>query len=222
MTKAVTWSHSALKDFEGCAKRYYEIKVLNNFPFTDTVHTIYGKEVHTAIEDYIADGKPIPEKYAFVLPVVDAMLSKKGRKFAEYEMALTTDLRPCDFSDPGRWVRGIADMIIIDDDNLTAKVVDWKTGNNKYPDRDQLVLMSLMVFAHFPHIRKVDSALLFVVKNDMVRMTMHSDEAPKAWARYRERVARLEAAHEYNVWNPNQTPLCGWCPVKSCAFNSKH
>jgi len=222
MTKVVTWSHSSLKDFEGCAKRHYEVKVLNNFPFTDTVHTIYGKEVHNAIEDYIADGTPIPEKYAFVLPVVDAMLSKKGRKFAEYEMALTTDLRPCDFSDPGRWVRGIADMIIIDDDNLTAKVVDWKTGNNKYPDRDQLVLMSLMVFAHFPHIRKIDSALLFVVKNDMVRMTMHSDDAHKAWARYRERVARLEAAHEHNVWNPNQTPLCGWCPVKSCAFNSKH
>jgi hypothetical protein len=74
------------------------------------------------------------------------------------------------------WVRGIADLIIIDDENLTAWVADWKTGNNKYPDRDQLVLMSIMVFAHFPHIRRVNSALMFIVKNDMVKMSMSSDE----------------------------------------------
>jgi hypothetical protein len=65
-------------------------------------------------------------------------------------------------------------LLIVDDENLTAWVADWKTGNNKYPDRDQLVLMSLMVFAHFPHIRKVNSALLFIVKNDMVKMSMAS------------------------------------------------
>ena len=220
--KVIAWSHSALKDYEGCPKRYQEIKVLKNYPFTETEATRYGNEVHKALEFYIRDNTPVPEAYAQFVPVVDELLKKPGRKLAEQQMALTKELKPCDWRAKNVWVRGIADMIIIDDDNLTAKVVDWKTGNNKYPDRDQLVLMSLMVFAHFPHIRKVDSALLFVVKNDMVRMTMHSDDAPKAWARYRERVARLEAAHEYNVWNPNQTPLCGWCPVKSCAFNSKH
>jgi RecB family exonuclease len=119
-------------------------------------------------------------------------------------------------------VRGIADLLIINDDNLTARVVDYKTGNNKYPDRDQLVLMSLMVFKHFPHIRKVKSALLFVVKNDMVTMEMSHEDAGDAWWRYRERVIKLEVAHETGVWNPNQTPLCGWCPVTSCEFNPKH
>ena len=34
--KNVTWSHSALKDYEGCPRRYYEVKVLKNHPFTDT------------------------------------------------------------------------------------------------------------------------------------------------------------------------------------------
>ena len=27
-------------------------------------------------------------------------------------------------------------LLIIDDDNLTARVVDWKTGSHKYPDID--------------------------------------------------------------------------------------
>ncbi len=82
--------------------------------------------------------------------------------------------------------------------------------------------MSLMVFKHFPHIRKVRSALLFVVKNDMVKHTMTVDEADAEWWRYRERVAKLEACYATGVWNPTRTPLCGWCPVRSCEFNPKH
>ena len=219
--KQVTWSHSALKDFEGCAKRYREVKVLNRFPFTDTKHTIYGKDVHKAIEDYGRDGKPLPPEFVIFQPVVDALLAKPGRKLFEHEMALTKDLRPCDFKSDDRWVRGIADLLIVDDDNLTARVVDWKTGNDKYPDRDQLTLMSLMVFTHFPHVRSVASALVFLVKGSMVKHKMARADADAAWWDYRERVAKLEAAHEFDVWNPSQSPLCGWCPVKDCTFNTK-
>ncbi len=222
MTDQVTWSHSGLKDFEGCARRYHEVKVLKNYPFVENTHTIYGKDVHKAIEDYGKLGTPIPEKYAQFKPVVDAVLNKPGRKLFEHEMGVTRDLQPCGFNDPNRWVRGIADLLIIDDDNLSAKVVDWKTGNNKYPDRDQLVLMSLMVFVHFPHIRQVKSALFFLVKESMTTHSMLRSEAEEEWWRYRERVAKLEAAHANDVWNPSQSPLCGWCPVSACTFNPKH
>ena len=218
----VTWSHSALKDFEGCAKRYHEVKVLKKYPFVDNAHTRYGKDVHKAIEDYGKDGTPMPPEFQMFLPVVDALLAKPGRKLFEHEMGIKPDLSPCDFNDEARWVRGIADLLIINDDNLTARVVDWKTGNNKYPDRDQLVLMSLMVFAHFPHIRQVKSALVFLVHDDMVKHAMLRGEAQEEWWKYRERVARLEGAHAHNVWNPTSSPLCGWCPVKGCSFNPKH
>lgn len=220
--KPVTWSHSALKDYEGCAKRYYEVKVLNKYPFKDNEHTTYGKEVHKAIELYGKNNTPIPPEYAQFLPVIDAALAKPGRKLFEHEMGVTRDLRPCDFNDKHRWVRGIADLLIVDDDNLSARVLDWKTGNNKYPDRDQLKLMSLMVFVHFPHIRQVSSGLVFLVKNDFVKHSMLRGEAEAEWQLYRERVAKLEASHAHNVWNPNRTPLCGWCPVKDCAYNPKH
>ena len=220
--KNIAWSHSALKDFEGCQRRYYEIKVLKNYPFTETEATRYGNQVHEAIEFYIRDRKPIPPEYAQFQDTVDAMLKKSGRVLAEYEMALTKELTPCVWKAADVWVRGIADILIVDDENMTAWVGDWKTGNNKYPDRDQLVLMSLMVFAHFPHIRKVNSGLLFIVKNDMVKMSMTREEVHAHWWEYRERIARLEASYANDVWNPNQTPLCGWCPVKTCEFNKKH
>ena len=211
-----------MKDFEGCPRRYHEVKVLNNYPFQETEATYYGKEFHSAAEHYIKDGTPLPSQFEYAKDTLDALLSKPGRKLCEYEMGLTKDLLPCSFHDKNRWVRGIADLLIIDDDNLTARVVDYKTGNNKYPDTDQLKLMSLMVFKHFPHIRKVSSALLFVVKNDMVKSSMAVDEADAVWWEYRERVARLEQCFASGVWNPKSSGLCPWCPVKTCEFNPKH
>ena len=132
--KKPAWSHSSLKDFEGCQRRYHEVKVLKKYPFQETEATRYGNQVHEAIEHYIRDQKPIPPEYEQFQPVVDAMLKKPGRKLAEYEMALRADLTPTNWKAPDVWVRGIADILIVDDENLTAWVGDWKTGNNKYPD----------------------------------------------------------------------------------------
>jgi len=218
----IKWSHSGLKDYEGCARRYHEVKVLKNYPFTDTKHTIYGKEVHKAFEDYVTEKKPLPEHLSGHGELLDSLIKKEGRKFAEHEMGVTVDLKSCAFDSEDVWVRGIADLLIVDDDGLVAWVFDYKTGNDKYPDRDQLILMSLMVFIHFPHIRQVNSALLFVVKESIVKHKMSHDEAEEHWQRYRERVARLVRSSEANVWNPTQTPLCGWCPVRSCEFNREN
>jgi RecB family exonuclease len=218
----VVWSHSSLKDFEGCARRYHEIKVLKNYKFEETEATRYGTDLHKAAEDYLADGVVLPSRFTFVKDVLDVLYKKPGRKLTEHKMALTEKLRTCEWDASDVWVRGIADLLIIDDENLTAWVVDYKTGNNRYPDREQLVLMSLLVFAHFPHIRQVKSALLFVVKNDMVKHNMSVDETKDEWQRYRERSARISACIDSGVWNPKQTPLCGWCAVKSCEFNPKH
>ena len=218
----VKWSHSALKDYEGCPRRYHEVKVLKNYPFTDTQATLYGKEFHEAAEHYIKDGKPLPPQFSFAQDTLDALNRMPGRKLCEHEMGVRADLSPCGFNDKDVWCRGIADLLIIDDDNLTARVVDYKTGNNKYPDREQLKLMALMVFAHFPHIRRVSGALLFVLKDDMAKASYMVGEAEEYWWDYRERVARIEQAHESGVWNPKSSGLCrAHCPVLTCEYNGK-
>lgn len=221
MTK-VTWSHSSLKDYEGCARRYHAVKILKLYPFQETQATRYGTQLHLAAEEYVRDDKPLPTEFEFIKGTLDALKNKPGRKLAEQKMALDEKLNPVGWFDKTVWVRGIADLLILDDENLTAWVVDYKTGNNKYPDRDQLKLMSLMVFKHYPHIREVKSALLFVVKEDMVKHNMSIEEADAEWWKYRERVGRIAASMEADVWNPNRTPLCGWCPVKSCEFHKEH
>ncbi len=218
----VVWSHSALKDYESCARKYHEVRVLKKYKFQETEATMYGTELHKAAEEYVRDDKELPPQFAFIKDMLDALKRKPGRKLCEYQMALTVDLKPCGWKDKETWVRGIADLLIIDDENLTAWVVDYKTGSNKYPDREQLKLMALFVFAHFPHIRKVNAALLFVVKNDMVKASYTLDDADPAWWNYRERIARIEQAHDTGVWNPRPSPLCPWCPVTTCENHPKH
>jgi hypothetical protein len=213
----IPFSHSGLKSYETCPLKFYHEKVIKTFPFSDTVYTIYGKELHTAAEEYVRDGKPLPGRFDFMKPTLDALLEKPGRKFTELEMGATADLKPCGFKDPEAWCRGIADLLIVDDDSLTAWVLDYKSGSDKYPDRDQLTLMSLLTFVHFPHIRFVRSGLLFVVKGTMVKHKVSLEERPKHWQNYRERVARLLASYEADVWNPKPSGLCRkYCPVTEC------
>lgn len=222
MTTKVKWSHSSLKKYEQCARQYHEVNVLKKYPFKDTQHTLYGKEVHESAEMYVKEGVPLPKEHAFLQPLLDALMAKNGRKFPELQMGVTHLLQPCAFNAPDVWARGIADLLIVDDDALRAWIVDYKTGNDRYPDRDQLILMSLMTFVHFPHVRQVNSALLFVVKDSIVKHSMTRDEADEHWWKYRERVGRIEQSIAADVWNPTQTPLCGWCPVSGCEFNKNH
>lgn len=220
--KPLPYSHSSLKSFETCPQKHYHEKVIKVFPFTDTVHTIYGKELHKAAEEYVRDGVALPGKFLFIQGALDALKDIPGRKFCEHEMAVTAELKPCGFKDPQAWARGIADLLIVDDDALTAWVCDYKTGNDKYPDVDQLTLMSLLVFQNYPHIRQVKSSLLFVVKNTLIKHTVTLDDKEAYWQKYRERVASLVRAAETDRWDPKPNGLCrNWCPVESCLHNGR-
>lgn len=218
----INWSHSALKDYENCPRKYHEVRVLKHFKMKETEQILYGNRLHAAAEIYAKTGE-MPEEFAGtdLRGIVDALMAKTGVKYAEHKMALTEDLEPCDWMASNVWVRGIADLLIVDDEGKTAWVVDYKTGNDKYPDRGQLELMALLVFAHFPDILQVNAALLFVVKNSMVKEKYVRWDADETWWKYRERVARIIAAHESGVWNPQRSGLCGWCEVTSCEMNPK-
>lgn len=219
----VTWSHSGLKQYETCPRQYHEVKVLKKYPREETEQTLYGTKLHEQAELYIRDGRPLDRDFGFLKPILDACIAMPGRKLTELEMALTKDLKPCDFKAPDYWVRGIADLVIIDDENLTARVFDYKSGSNRYPDTDQLDLMALMLFKHFPHIRRVSSGLLFVLKNTVAKHSTELEQAEALWWKYRERVARIEQSHANGVWNPKQSGLCKkFCSVVDCEFNGRN
>jgi hypothetical protein len=80
-------------------------------------------------------------------------------------------------------------------------------------------LVAIGLFKKFPAIKRVKSALVFVVSNEFVRTEHTVDDIPKYIKKPAQVVQRIEAAISNNVWNPVEGPLCRFCPVKTCEFN---
>jgi CRISPR/Cas system-associated exonuclease Cas4 (RecB family) len=212
----IKWSYSGLKDYTNCPRQYYEVKVAKNFVKKPTQQMLYGSAVHKALEDYVGESKPLQKNYERYQPMLDALLEIEGQRFPEYRMALNADLQPCSFGGADYWVRGIVDLLIVDDD--TAHIVDYKTGSAKYPDVKQLKLMSLMTYAHFPEVQHIKAGLLFVAHNTFIDETYHRDDSEHLWKDFLPDLERLKLSHESDKWPENPTPLCGWCPVTTCQF----
>jgi RecB family exonuclease len=213
----IKWSFSSLKQFKNCPRQYHEVKVLKNYTIQDTSYTTYGKAVHKALEEYARDQKPLPFNYERFRKVVGVLLAIDGERYVEHELALRIDHTPCKFDAPDYWVRGIIDLLIIDGD--TAFIVDYKTGSDKYPDMNQLKLMSLLVFCHFPDVRYVKAGLLFLLKDRFIDDTFFREKMDEYWESFWQVLRRIEMAHETGKWSKNPSGLCRFCPVDTCEFH---
>lgn len=215
----IKWSYSGLKDYVNCPRQYQEVKVLKRYEKRPTQQMLYGTAVHGALEDYVGKGTPLPKNYQQYQKQLDPLKDMGGIKFPEHRMAVTFDRTPCTFGAKEYWVRGIADLLVIDGEQ--AYIVDYKTGSNKYPDPKQLQLMSLLTFAHFPQVQHVKAGLLFVVHEHFVTSEYAREDSEKLWNDFIPDLERLRLSHVNDSWQPNPTPLCGWCPVSSCEFNKQ-
>lgn len=214
-----TWSYSALKDYINCPRQYQETKVLKRFSKAPTEQMMYGTEVHKACEDYVGEDKPLAKNYERFKPMLDALKAIEGIRYPELEMALKHDKSPCEFADENRWVRGIVDLLIVNGED--GFIVDYKTGSNKYPDPKQLKLMALMTFAHFPEVQNIKAGLLFVMHDSFMTEEYTREQIPDLWRAFTGDLQRLQLSYENDAWMPNPTPLCGWCPVKTCKFHKE-
>ena len=216
-----TWSYSSLSLFQQCPHKYYRLRVKKDIVEPPTEHLSYGLEVHKCAEDYIGKGTPIPAKHAFIKEHLDALNNIPGTKLCEERLGLTENLDPCGFFDKEVWWRGVADLIIMQDDK--AYVIDYKTGKSaKYADTKQLELLALAIFKHYPKVKKVKAGLLFLVANDFVKAGYEISKEGVYWTKWLEDTKRLESAIEHDVWNKKPNFSCkGWCHVTDCEHNGK-
>jgi len=211
-----TWSFSSLKDYINCPKQYQEVKVLKRYVKYPTEQMRYGTEVHKACEDYVARDVPLAKNYQRFQSTLDSLRAIPGVKYPEHQMALSSAKEPCAYG-KGYWVRGIVDLLIVDGNE--AFIIDYKTGSAKYPDVKQLTLMALMTFAHFPEVNNIKAGLLFVMHDAFVTEVYRRENIDKMWETFESHLERLQLSYENDVWQANPTPLCPWCPVKTCEFH---
>ena len=226
MKKPPAWSYSSITLFEQCPKKYYHLRVAKDIKEPDSEAMMYGKDVHLAAENFMRDGAPVPEKYAYLRPYLEKLKAIPGDKLCEHKMGLKKvdgRLMPCDFFAKDVWYRGVADLIIINKEKGEARVIDYKTGKSaKYADTKQLALMAACVFAHFPMITVVKSGLLFVVSAEFVKEDFKAETGYSIFSELDDTLMAREAAYESEVFNPKRNFSCkAWCPVLICPHNER-
>ena len=166
---ALAHSYSSIKDFEGCPRRYHEVRILKKFKSKDTDATLYGTAVHKAFEDYVRDGEELPAKYSQFKRFVEPLAKLEGTILCEEKMAIRADFSPCEFFDKDVWFRGIPDYLHINKAGTVARVADYKTGkSSRYADPGQLKLLTAMIMSYYPDVQIVKGVLLFVVVGDVI------------------------------------------------------
>jgi hypothetical protein len=219
----ITWSYSSLKTFEQCPKKYYHLRVLKDVKDGGSDATLYGQELHKAAEDYIKLGTPIPLKFGYIDSVLKALEGIPGEKHCELKLGVRktdTGYEPCGFFDKDVWWRGVADLVIVQGE--LGFSVDYKTSKNaKYADTKQLDVVAAALFTHFPQIKKIKSALAFVVSNEFIRKEHAAELRDSYFASFDPELDRLATAQESGVWNTNTSPLCRFCPVTTCEHNRR-
>lgn len=216
------WSYSSLKTFTQCPKKYYHLRVLKDVKETGTEATNYGLELHKAAEDYIKSGTPLG-RFEFIKDLLDTLNSIPGEKHCEMKLGVKrtpTGFEACRFFDKDVWWRGIGDLVVVRDD--IAYSLDYKTGrNSRYADLKQLDALAAALFLHFPQVKKIKSALAFVVSNDFIKKDHFVEQRDEYFASFEPDLERLAAAEQTNVWNANSGPLCKYCPVTTCEHNRR-
>lgn len=224
---APSFSYSSLSQFINCPKQYEAHKVLKYVPHVDTEATLYGKDLHLAAEHYIGSGTPLPDKYTYIKSYLDTLNAIKGDKFCELELGISLqkgEYTYCDFNDDARYWRGIADLVILNEPEEKAYIVDYKTGKSaKYADTKQLGLLAAAVFLKYPNIKIIKGMLLFVVSRETVKEDYTYENRFKIFEKLKEPLLRREVSYETGVFNATPNGLCKkWCMATRCIHNGNY
>lgn len=204
-----TVSPSSLLDFEGCPKRFYEVRVLKKYPFQVTEAITYGNTVHEQLEKYVRFDTELPEHLAYVAPIIDGLRSLGYTLYAELECAIREDWTPTTWWDKSAWLRGKADLIGIKGDE--AVVWDWKTGKKKN-DPTQLQMYGAILHTVLG-LSKVSSAYIWLKEKDNTTLTVDNTNVDEIKQDIISRIGAMRDAYESNNFPARTSPLCGWCPA---------
>ena len=220
MTKLKAWSISALKSFESCPRKYYEMSVAKNFQDKPSSAMSWGNDVHKAFECAIRDKKPLPIGMRQYMPILDAFMAQTGDKLVEQQLALTQVFSPTAWFGKNVWVRTIVDLAIVNGDK--AVIVDWKTGKVK-EDYDQLALMAAVMFNQAEELEQITAMFVWLQEEwpgNISKVTYNREELPGLWDRFLQREEAYQVAHRNTDFPPKPSGLCrAWCAVSTCPYH---
>lgn len=213
-------SYSALKTFEQCPKKYYALRIAKSVKDQGGTASDYGDRIHKALEKRLKENKKLPQEAERYEPLCNSIIKAANVKGAileaEREMTLNDNFDVTTWFGYDAWLRAKMDVLIRT--GKSAVVMDWKTGKRK-PDPLQLQLNALTIFMHYPDIQKVTVTFVWLQTMEQDTETYTREQLPDLMVELNSRVAKIERALKLNDWPAQQSGLCGYCPVTSCAHH---
>ena len=217
-------SFSRLSCFEQCGTKFEHLYVNKTVKDQDNVYTIHGNRVHEGLElygkarrdgtadalDTLSDGTIFAESRKY-FPIVDAILRRPGDVYFEHQMAIRADRTPCDWFAEDVWLRGIADILLIN--GTKAFIGDHKTGKIK-DNPLQLKLFACMVMALFPGVNEVQTAFIWLAHDEITDQKFTRSQLPDLWAALQPRLDAVQDAVDLGVFVSKPSGLCNYCPAK--------
>jgi hypothetical protein len=211
------WSYSALNTFENCPRKFWATKIAKIVSDVNNANYV-GDVEHQAIQHYLQKGLMLPPEVVSFKPLLDKIKAAPGQQYVEYAMCLKQDMTPTRFKDWNEgWVRGATDYLKVN--GAKAYYFDWKSGKYRVSE-DQIELMALMIFRHFPEVQQVNAGLVFYKAGRVHPHIVYKTDEPTLWNGFISRVRDLEQAKLTDNWPATPNPLCGWCPYKACPHNT--
>ena len=206
-------SYSRLSTFENCQQQFDYLYVTKNVQVVESEAMAYGTRVHEALEMYAKsrDEKYLTRETKKWKSLIDRLLEKKGTHLYEYQMALTPELEPCDWMAKDVWLRGIADVLVVDGE--TAYCLDWKTGKVR-DNPTQLQLFACMVFLHFPEVQTVKTAFVWLKFDQVTDMVYKRSMFDPMWHNLTQRFDYVQETIDLGVFEAKPSGLCRWCAAK--------
>jgi len=229
--KKMPISFSRLNTFEQCGQKFEYLYVLKSVQDLGSVHTEYGTRVHEGLELYgkaLLQGGASAEavealegehsESAKWFSLVRKLVTRPGDKYFEHQMALNADKQPCEWFADDVWLRGIADVLIINGD--TAYLFDWKTGKVK-DDPSQMMIFALMTMTHFPQVQTVKTSFVWLAYGQSTSSVYTRRMLPNLWTALGPRFDKIQEAVELGVFEAKPSPLCKWCAAKDICPNAR-
>lgn len=207
-------SYTFLNTYDICPKQAFHRYVLKDCPFTGSEASKWGNTVHDAMDKRLGKGTPLPPEvaqYEFYAKAIEPLKPQ-----TEMKLAIKRDGTPCSFWDDAVWLRGKADVVAVNGTN--GLLFDWKTGK-KREDPYELELQALMLHAAGPHVERITGHYIWL-KDNAVGKPHDLSNVGETLECLQEKADEIEMGHKRGEWPTKQGPLCGWCPVHSCGFNT--
>ena len=217
------WSYTHIDTFETCPHQYHWKYILKNKEPT-TPEMEEGRKAHDALEKRVAAGVPLNPKWAAYEPLAASIvhMSKDGEIRTELKVGLNRELKPTDFFAKDVYARGALDVAILIPmpSPKFLFIADWKTGKTREKDF-QVKIFAFFGFLLFPTVERIGACNIWLpTLKAGTPYFYRKEELPKIWSEIYIKLAAMELAAAKDEWKKRQSPLCGWCPVKECEFNT--